>query len=201
MVQVDGSIEIARSIEEVFDVVADERNEPKYNAELLHPEKVTDGPVDSARGSAPPTTGEESSPRWLAVRGAQPPRPCRSWPTLCLCECPLNWRSGAVLSSRRSRRESIGKWQAQHPHICRAAFAQPDLPKHEREDGGDNRGHRPPVRYTVVVGLRGPADSVPVSLRRRTVWILIEARRRRMRRITAQPKAAPSTMACLCSKT
>ena len=42
---VEGAIVIKRPIEEVFDFVADERNEPKYNPQMMLAEKVTDGPV------------------------------------------------------------------------------------------------------------------------------------------------------------
>jgi uncharacterized membrane protein len=45
MATINGSIEIDCPIEEVFDFVADERNEPKYNPELLQSTKVTDGPI------------------------------------------------------------------------------------------------------------------------------------------------------------
>jgi Polyketide cyclase / dehydrase and lipid transport len=42
---ITGEIVIHRPIEVVFDFVADERNEPLYNAALLSSDKVTDGPV------------------------------------------------------------------------------------------------------------------------------------------------------------
>jgi Polyketide cyclase / dehydrase and lipid transport len=42
---VTGRIEIARPVEEVFDFVADERNEPRYSEEMLGCEKVTSGQV------------------------------------------------------------------------------------------------------------------------------------------------------------
>jgi uncharacterized protein YndB with AHSA1/START domain len=42
---ISGSIIIDRPIEEVFDFVIDERNEPLYNPELLRSEKLTDGPI------------------------------------------------------------------------------------------------------------------------------------------------------------
>lgn len=45
MSRVRGSIEIARGAEEVFDVVADQRNEVHYNPEMTVAVKVTDGPV------------------------------------------------------------------------------------------------------------------------------------------------------------
>lgn len=46
MSHVEGEILIARPIEEVFDFVADECNEPRYNPRMIHSEKLTEGPVD-----------------------------------------------------------------------------------------------------------------------------------------------------------
>ena len=45
MSHVEGEIVIHRPVEEVFDFVADERNEPHYNPRMLRAEKITDGPV------------------------------------------------------------------------------------------------------------------------------------------------------------
>lgn len=45
MATITGSIEINCPAEEVFDFVADQRNEPKYNPDLLQSTKVTDGPI------------------------------------------------------------------------------------------------------------------------------------------------------------
>lgn len=45
MVRIEGSITIRRPVEEVFDFVADERNEPSYNPQMTHVDKVTDGPI------------------------------------------------------------------------------------------------------------------------------------------------------------
>jgi hypothetical protein len=42
---VQGDIVIERSIDEVFDFVADERNEPKYNPQMTRAEMVTEGPI------------------------------------------------------------------------------------------------------------------------------------------------------------
>jgi hypothetical protein len=44
-VLVEGNIVIERSIEDVFDFVADERNEPRYNPQMTRADKVTDGPI------------------------------------------------------------------------------------------------------------------------------------------------------------
>lgn len=45
MRRIRGRIEIARPIEEVFDFVADETNEPRYNEDMVLCEMVTLGPV------------------------------------------------------------------------------------------------------------------------------------------------------------
>jgi hypothetical protein len=43
--QIVGEIEITRPPEVIFDVVADERNEPRYNPRLTDVEKITPGPI------------------------------------------------------------------------------------------------------------------------------------------------------------
>jgi hypothetical protein len=43
--RVEGEIIINRPIEEVFDFVANERNEPRYNAAMLRAEQVSDGTI------------------------------------------------------------------------------------------------------------------------------------------------------------
>ena len=45
MVFISGDIVIARPPEVVFDVLADERNEPAFNPRMMRVEKVTPGPV------------------------------------------------------------------------------------------------------------------------------------------------------------
>jgi Polyketide cyclase / dehydrase and lipid transport len=45
MVHIEGEIVIDRPVEEVFDIVADERNEPRYNPRLLWVEKISSGPI------------------------------------------------------------------------------------------------------------------------------------------------------------
>jgi hypothetical protein len=45
MVHVDGEIVINRPVEEVFDFVADERNEPRYNPRMRTAEQITAGPI------------------------------------------------------------------------------------------------------------------------------------------------------------
>lgn len=45
MVHIEGEIVIDRPVEEVFDFVADERNEPSFNPQMRRAEKVSDGPI------------------------------------------------------------------------------------------------------------------------------------------------------------
>jgi Polyketide cyclase / dehydrase and lipid transport len=45
MARIEGEIVIRRSIEDVFDFVVDERNEPRYNPRMLRAEKLSPGPI------------------------------------------------------------------------------------------------------------------------------------------------------------
>lgn len=45
MVRVEGEIVINRPVKEVFDVVADERNEPRFNPGMRRAEKISEGPI------------------------------------------------------------------------------------------------------------------------------------------------------------
>jgi hypothetical protein len=45
MAHVEGEILIGRPVAEVFDFVADERNEPRYNPRMLRAEKLSTGPI------------------------------------------------------------------------------------------------------------------------------------------------------------
>jgi hypothetical protein len=45
MAEIEGEILIGRPVEEVFDFVADQRNEPHYNPRMVRAAKVTGGPV------------------------------------------------------------------------------------------------------------------------------------------------------------
>lgn len=43
--RIAGEVTIAAPVGEVFDMVADERNEPRYNPRIVRAEKVSEGPV------------------------------------------------------------------------------------------------------------------------------------------------------------
>ena len=45
MTRIAGSVTIGAPVDEVFDLVADERNEPRYNPRIARAAKVSDGPV------------------------------------------------------------------------------------------------------------------------------------------------------------
>jgi uncharacterized membrane protein len=45
MIRIEGEIVINRPVDEVFDFVADARNEPLYNPQMLRSEKLTPGPI------------------------------------------------------------------------------------------------------------------------------------------------------------
>jgi uncharacterized protein YndB with AHSA1/START domain len=45
MIRIEGDVIIERPVDEVFDFVADERNEPRYNPRILRVEKLTPGPI------------------------------------------------------------------------------------------------------------------------------------------------------------
>jgi hypothetical protein len=45
MALIEGEITIDRSADEVFDFVADESNEPRYNLRMTHVEKTSPGPI------------------------------------------------------------------------------------------------------------------------------------------------------------
>ncbi len=59
MVRIEGAIVIDRPAEEVFDFVADGRNEPRYNARMVRAEKLSPGPI----GVGTRIRSEFSSPR------------------------------------------------------------------------------------------------------------------------------------------
>ena len=63
MARIDGEIVIAAPVEQVFDMVADERNEPRYNPRISRAEKTSQGTVGrGARFTA--------QPKGMGARGA-----------------------------------------------------------------------------------------------------------------------------------
>lgn len=76
MVKIHGSTVIARPVEDVFDFVADERNEPTYNRHMLRADKLTPGPIgNGTRWSA--TVESRGRPLDLEIEVTDYARPHR----------------------------------------------------------------------------------------------------------------------------
>jgi uncharacterized protein YndB with AHSA1/START domain len=77
MTHIAGEVTINAPVSEVFDMVADERNEPRYNPRIARVEKVSEGPVGpgarfvaeprslGAKGTMTMTISEYDRPRHL----------------------------------------------------------------------------------------------------------------------------------------
>lgn len=75
MARISGEIIIDAPVEDVFDMVADERNEPRYNPRIVRAEKVTDGPVgQGARFVAEPKSTGSRGEMTLEVLEYDRPR-------------------------------------------------------------------------------------------------------------------------------
>jgi len=49
----EGELIIDRPVHEVFDFIADERNEPRYNRRMLRAKQISEGPIGVGRGFTP----------------------------------------------------------------------------------------------------------------------------------------------------
>lgn len=75
MARIEGEIVIRRPVEEVFDFVADERNEPLYNPRMAAADLITDGPVGrGSRFSARLKTGGRVMPMLIEFADYERPR-------------------------------------------------------------------------------------------------------------------------------
>ena len=91
MGRISGEILIERPVEQVFDYVADQRNEPIYNPRMLHSEKITDGPVGvGTRFRATAQSGRREIEMLIEVTEYQRPSRFGSRTTMPHCRC--RWR-------------------------------------------------------------------------------------------------------------
>jgi uncharacterized membrane protein len=75
MAHITGDIVIDRPVGEVFDFVADERNEPRYNPRMHNVDKLSDGPIGTGtRYRAETTTRGRSTPMIIEVTAYERPR-------------------------------------------------------------------------------------------------------------------------------
>ena len=71
---VRGQIVVHRPVREVFDLVADERNEPSYNPALLQVEMITDPPVGVGTRFRSVHAGRRPTEMTVEITGYHPPR-------------------------------------------------------------------------------------------------------------------------------
>jgi uncharacterized protein YndB with AHSA1/START domain len=62
MTHITGEVTIHAPVDEVFDMVADERHEPRYTPRIVRAEKVTEGPVGTG-------TRFVAEPKSMGTRG------------------------------------------------------------------------------------------------------------------------------------
>lgn len=75
MIHIAGDVTINRPVEDVFDMVADERNEPVYNPRLQAVEQVTDGPIGAGtRFRAVTTTMGRPAEMTIELKDVERPR-------------------------------------------------------------------------------------------------------------------------------
>jgi uncharacterized protein YndB with AHSA1/START domain len=75
MVHIEGEIFIARPVEAVFDFVADERNEPRYNTQMRRAEMISDGPIGpGTQYRAEVASGGRVVPMVIEFTGYERPR-------------------------------------------------------------------------------------------------------------------------------
>jgi hypothetical protein len=75
MSRIRGSVDIARPVEDVFDFVADQRNEPSYNPRMTSSTMLTDGPVRvGTRFGATVQSGGKPRDVTIEVTGFDRPR-------------------------------------------------------------------------------------------------------------------------------
>ena len=83
MAHVEGEIIIDRPVEEVFDFVADERNEPRYNPRMTRAEKTSTGPVGTGTRYKAQTMAR-GRPVEMSIETTGYDRPRRLASTTCL---------------------------------------------------------------------------------------------------------------------
>lgn len=83
MARIEGEIVINRPVDEVFDFVADERNEPRYNPRIRSAEKLSPGPIGhGTRFRAEFAPGRRPVAMTIELTGYQRPRRLASWTRL-----------------------------------------------------------------------------------------------------------------------
>jgi uncharacterized protein YndB with AHSA1/START domain len=75
MARIEGQIVIDRPVEKVFDFVADQRNEPRYNPDMIRAEKTSAGPVGlGTRFHAETKTRRRTADMTIEITACERPR-------------------------------------------------------------------------------------------------------------------------------
>jgi hypothetical protein len=83
VIRINGEIVIGRAVEDVFDYVADERNEPTYNVQMRLAEKISDGPIGvGTQYRAEVVSGGRPVPMVIECTEYERPRRLRSLTTM-----------------------------------------------------------------------------------------------------------------------
>jgi uncharacterized protein YndB with AHSA1/START domain len=87
MVKIEGTTVIARPVEDVFDFVADQRNEPTYNPRMVRVQKLTPGPItQGTRWSAVVKSGRRTMDLTITVTDFARPTRLSSTTTMSTAE-------------------------------------------------------------------------------------------------------------------
>jgi hypothetical protein len=119
MARVTGSIVIDRPVEEVFDAVADQTNEPRYNPSMTASRQVTAGPIGSS--PSPATTcrkGLRPAERRTGTLRSYPAGPANpGFTDVCGVYAEQTVASGTRRPARRGRpAERLDPGLARQPH-------------------------------------------------------------------------------------
>jgi hypothetical protein len=107
MVRIEGEIVIGRPVEEVFDFVADERNEPRYNAQMRRAEKISEGPIGlGTQYRAEVVSGRQVVPMVIEFTGYERPRMLAS--TTSMSSMDIRYTLTFKPDSERTRMRWVG---------------------------------------------------------------------------------------------
>lgn len=116
MARIAGKILIARPVEVVFDCVADQRNEPKYNPRMVRSERLTDGPIGvGTRFGATMTSGRRRTDMVVETTEYDRPRRLASKITMDMADDTTTPRSADSFDNALAE-STIGQLKAELVH-------------------------------------------------------------------------------------
>ena len=134
MVHIEGEIIIDRPVQEVFDFVADERNEPRYNPRMLHAEQVSSGPIGrGTRFRAEMTSMGRPAAMTIENTGSERPRLLASTTRLSTTRMRWQWdlkprgvlRLLSPVIARMGRRQEQTIWASLKRYLEAQAVSSP----------------------------------------------------------------------------